>query len=301
MASRSVRIPEDKFIEHVYHYMGQYVSVERRIASALTEHQEIELLWNSYLGNILVIDGIIQHTDRDEFVYAELFAHVPLACVNTPAPRVLIVGGGDFGLLEEILKHPGLEFCDLVEQDGKVIEFAKEHMKHVHHECWRDPRISVSVMDGLDFLRGTQRLYDVILVDGTDPGYPEMDNTLFTDSFFELARQRIAPGGIFVIGSDVPFHHPQAVAPIQRRLRRLYSCSGAYQGCIPTFQGGITLFAYGLDRDKLPDFASVKLPPALRYLNPETLRASFALPEYLRKLVDLEEIPPYEWRAEEYQ
>ncbi len=298
MSNRSVRVPEDKFVEHVYPYMGQYVAVERRVASATTEHQEIELVWNRHLGNILVIDGIIQHTDRDEYIYAELFAHVPLACVSSCSPRVLIVGGGDFGLMEEVLKHPEVVRCDLVELDGKVIEFAKRHMAHIHHDCWRDPRARVTVGDGLDFLRVSEEPYDAILVDGTDPDYPERNNSLFTDVFFELARGRLGEGGMFAIGNDVPFHHPQAIAPVQRRLRRLYRRYGAFHGCVPTFQGGVTLFAFGLDRDDLPDFDMSRLPSGLRYLNPKTVRACFDLPEYIRRLVDLEEVPPYEWRAD---
>ena len=294
MPNRSVPIPNDKLIEHVYPYMGQYVAVEKRIASAMTEFQEVELVWNRHLGNILVIDGIIQHTDRDEYVYAELFAHVPLACVTSHSPRVLIVGGGDLGLMEEVLKHPEVRQCDLVDLDGQVIEFAKQYMTHVHHDCWRDPRARVTVGDGLEFLRGSSGKYDAILVDGTDPDYPERCNSLFSDDFFELARGRVAEGGMFAIGSDVPFHHPQAIAPIQRRLRRLYGRAGAFHGCVPTFQGGVTLFAYGLDRDAVLSLDAGRLPPGLRYLNPETLHACFALPEYIRRLVDLEEVPEYE-------
>lgn len=301
MATKTIRMPDDKLVENIYPYMGQHFTVERRLASAKSEFQEIELVWNRHLGNILVIDGIVQHTDRDEFIYAELVAHVPICCVRSPNPDVLIVGGGDFGVMEETLKHPEVRRCDLVEQDPVVVEFAKEHMRNVHHDCWRDPRASVTIGDGLSFLRGSEAVYDVILVDGTDPGYPEMGNSLFTDEFFEHARARLAPGGMFVIGSDVPFHHPQAVAPIQRRLRQLYASAGAYHGCVPTFQGGDSLFAYGLDRDGAPEPDCGSLPPDLLYLNPETVRSCLVLPEYIRKLVDLEEVPGYEWRMEHYQ
>jgi spermidine synthase len=299
MPSRSVRIPEDKFIEHIYPYMGQYLAVEKRIARAATGRQEIELVWNRHLGGIFIIDGIIQHTDLDEYIYAELFAHVPLACISSREPRVLIIGGGDMGVMEEVLKHGGVRQCDLVDMDAGVIDFARRYMRHIHNDCWRDPRAAVAISDGLDFLRQTTNVYDAILVDGTDPGYPEMGNSLFTDDFFELARAHVSDGGMFVIGSDVPFHHPQAVAPIQRRLARLYANAGAFHGTVPTFQGGVTLFAYGINQNAplspLPD----RLPPGLRYLNAATLGACFALPEYIRRLVELEDIPGYEWRGHE--
>jgi spermidine synthase len=299
MRNRSVPIPEDTLVEHVYPYMGQYVAVEKRLVSARTAHHEIELVWNGYLGNILVMDGIIQHTDRDEYVYAELLAHAPLCCVESATPRVLIVGGGDMGVMEEVLKHASVSRCDLVDIDGGMIEFAKQYMAHIHRDCWRDERAAVIVEDGLEFLQATQNRYDAILVDGTDPDYPDTGNSLFTDEFFEAARSRLSEGGMFVIGSDAPFHHPQAIAPIQRRLRRLYTGCGAFHGTVPTFQGGLTLFAYGMTRD-LPVPVSSRLPEGLQYLNAPTLEACFALPENVRRLVELEEVPEYEWHAEDY-
>ncbi len=172
--------------ETLYPDWGQRFRVTRELARVKSDFQDIVVFESEFHGRVLVLDGVIQITERDEFVYQEMLTHVPLL-THPDARRVLIIGAGDGGVLRRVLQHKTVEKAVMVEIDGAVIELSKQHLPDIAGDAWNDPRADVIVGDGIDYVaKAEDGSFDVIIVDSTDPiGVGEV---LFTD-----ASTRIAP------------------------------------------------------------------------------------------------------------
>ena len=253
-----------------------------------TEHQRLRVFRNPTFGRILTLDGVVQVTEGDEFIYHEMMAHVPILA-HGAASRVLIVGGGDGGMAREALRHTGVTRVVMVEIDAGVIEFSRQYLPGIGDGAFDDPRLEVVIADGADYMRDSAEAFDVIIVDSTDPIGP--GETLFTDSFYGHARNRLAPGGIIVTQNGVPFLQGEELANTMRAFRSLFRDASCYLTTVPTYVGGPMAMGWGSDgearhtpletlRDR---FAASGLTP--RYYTPETHAAAFALPGYVARLV----------------
>ena len=209
--------------------------------SSRSEFQTIEVYDNPFFGRILVLDGVVQLTQRDEFVYHEMLAHVPLH--SHPAPkRVLVIGGGDGGTLREVLKHPTVERAVLCELDQMVIEVARKFFPALA-EPFDSPRVEILIADGAKFMRETSERFDAILVDSTDPVGPAQ--TLSSKQFFETARQALTPDGLFAMQSESLHYHVDFVNYMQRTLREVFPHTGLYGAAIATYAGNWWTFSMG--------------------------------------------------------
>ena len=157
----------DWFHETLYPSVRQSLRIDKVIYEGRSRYQDILIFENEYLGRVLVLDGIVQTTEADEFYYHEMLGHVPIVGHGT-AKSVLIVGGGDGGLLEEVLKHP-VDRVVLVDIDGEVVRLCREHLPSICGGAFEDPRTELVIGDGIDFVRETELRFDVIIVDSTDP------------------------------------------------------------------------------------------------------------------------------------
>src|SRR5438270_8654625 len=176
--------------------------VERVIYELQTEHQHLILFEHPFFGKVLMLDGATQVTTRDEFIYHEMMTHVPILAHGS-AREALIIGGGDCGIAEEVLKHKSVERLTQVEIDASVVEFSKEHFPEFTGPVLRDPRFDLIIEDGMKFVAGTDRRFDVIVVDSTDPQGPGA--VLFTYDFYAACRRCLGAGGILVTQNGVPF------------------------------------------------------------------------------------------------
>ena len=166
-----------------------------------TEHQHLVLFEQPFFGKMLMLDGATQISKRDEFIYQEMMAHVPLFAHGN-AKDVLIVGGGDCGIAEEVLKHRGVKRLTQVEIDAAVVEFSKQHFPQFAGPVLSDPRFDLIIDDGMNFVRRTDRRFDVIIVDSTDPQGPGA--VLFTAAFYAACRDRMASRAVMVTQNGVP-------------------------------------------------------------------------------------------------
>ena len=176
-------------------------AVERVLYEMETEHQHLVLFENKLFGKVLMLDGATQVTTRDEFIYHEMMTHVPVLA-HGRAREVLIIGGGDCGIAEEVLKHKLVERLTQVEIDASVVEFSKEHFPEFTGPVLADPRFDLVIDDGMKFVAGTDRRFDVIIVDSTDPQGPGA--VLFTYDFYAACKRCMAAGGIMVTQNGVP-------------------------------------------------------------------------------------------------
>jgi len=251
--------------------------------------QRIRIFDNPAFGRVLALDGYVQTTERDEFIYHEMIAHVPILA-HGAARSVLIVGGGDGGTLREVLKHKTVQRAVLVEIDPRVVELSRRYLPSISAGAFDDPRTEIVIADGAAFVRDTTANFDVILIDSTDPVGPGAK--LSSAPFFALCRVRLRPGGILVAQSGVAFLQRDQISRTVKRLREIFSDVGVYTATVPTYYGGPMSFAWASDAayrhtvsvEQLAErFAASGI--ATRYYTPALHQASFVLPAYLEDML----------------
>lgn len=269
------------FQEKLYEHHKQMLSIETVLYHWRTLFQDVLIFENPIFGKVLVLDGVVQLTERDNHIYHEMIAHVPLMAHGS-ARDVLIIGGGDGGTLKEVLKHP-VRSATLVELDGEVIDLSRRYLPAVSDGAFDDPRATVVVMDGTQYMALTREKFDVIIIDSTDPMGP--GEPLFTAEFYEACRSRLRPGGLIVVQSGAPFFQPRELEMVCERLSGLFAGVRPYIAPVPTYAGGmLALVAAGGSRDALRPPCKIlrersgPLQGRMRYYTPEVHRAAFALP-----------------------
>jgi spermidine synthase len=262
--------------------------VQRSLASEQTPQHRLELIENGLFGKVLLLDGAVQLTSADEFIYHEMMAHVPILAHGV-ARDILIVGGGDCGLAEEVLKHRQVRQLLQVEIDPDVVAFAKAHFAEVNAAAFADPRCRIEIGDGAAFVATTDRRFDIVLVDSTDPAGPGA--ALFTADFYRNVRRCLRPGGIVVTQSGVPFVQPDDFARAMGNLSAAFPVATCYVIAVPTYFGGHLALGWG-SVDRGPDEADLDTLTAraaslaTRYYTPQVHRAAFALPRYIAEAKD---------------
>jgi spermidine synthase len=278
-----------EWYEEDYHpHWRQRFEVERYVYRGRTEFQEAIVFESPLFGRVLALDGIVQTTERDEFVYHEMISHV--AVVAHGAVRdVLIIGGGDGGTLEEVLKHRSIACATMVELDPGVVEIAKAHLPGINRGAFGDPRTELIFGDGVKFVAESERQFDVIIVDSTDPFGP--GEALFTAAFYADCRARLRPDGILVAQSGNPFMERDRLEACLTRLRKAFRDTSFILTSVPSYLGGPFVFAWGCDdpakRRLGPDeLAARPLPKGLRCYTPAVHAAAFAHPLWLQARLD---------------
>lgn len=251
--------------------------------------QDIALFETPGFGRVLTLDGVIQVTTGDEFIYHEMLAHVPIYA-HGAVRSACVVGGGDGGMLREILKHPSITQAVLVEIDSAVVDFCREHLPSVSAGAFDDPRTEIVIADGIAFMAETERTFDLIVIDSTDPIGP--GGVLFSESFYKDCARCLNPGGIVVNQNGVPFLQGEEVTDTWRRRRPHFADVGFYLAAVPTYVGGFMALGWA-SNSPAPRAASLETigarfdaaPVATRYYTPDVHKAAFALPPYVQAFI----------------
>ena len=274
-----------KFSETLYDSYGQEFIVDELLYEAKSDHQHVIIFHNAAFGRVLVLDGVIQTTEKDEFIYHEMMAHVPILA-HGQAKRVLIVGGGDGASLREVLRHKQVERIVQVEIDQLVIDMCRQYLPRHSQGTFDDPRVKIVIDDGLKFVQQTDDTFDVIISDSSDPIGP--GEALFKADFYSACKRCLNPGGVLVTQNGVPYMQLEEIITTARRLDKVFADWHFYSAAIPTYVGGIMTFGWATDNPALRPvdadvlkarFASAGL--RTRYYNPDIHNASFALPQYI--------------------
>lgn len=273
-------------------YPGVQVSYgcDRILYQEKTEHQNLVLFSNPVFGKILMLDGVTQVTTADEFIYHEMMSHVPIIA-HGAARNVLIVGGGDCGLAEEVLKHRTVEKLVQVEIDASVVEFSKEHFADFNTGVGDDPRFELVIADGMKFAAETDRTFDVVIVDSTDPHGPGA--VLFSEEFYSNVHRMLTPGGVLVTQNGVPFLQRDELVTSIERFSRIFKDAAAYIAAIPTYFGGHMTLGWATDNPDLRRQSAKVLEERFnaagfqtRYYTPDVHAAAFALPRFILDAVE---------------
>lgn len=271
---------ESWFTERQTEHLQLSLRVRQTLREEQTPFQRLGVFETYQYGRMLVLDGAIQTTQEDEFIYHEMITHVPLT--THPSPRqVLVVGGGDGGTVREALKHSEVERVRLVEIDERVVAVARSFLPGLSGAL-DDPRVEVIIADGVEHVQGARGVYDVIVVDSTDPVGPGVK--LFQPEFYRGVRDALAPEGLFVAQTKSPHLDRPFIRQVLGAIRPLFPITLLYTAAIPTYPSGLWSFAIG-SKAHHPLAFDEKRGERLetRYYTPEIHRAAFVLPRQIRQ------------------
>ncbi|MBC7338646.1 MAG: polyamine aminopropyltransferase [Firmicutes bacterium] len=243
-----------------------------------TEFQDLAIIETEDFGRALVLDGVLQTTERDEMFYHEMLAHVPL-CAHPRPRRVLVVGGGDGGLVREVLRHPTVEAVTMVEIDRGVVEACRRYLPGLSGKL-DDPRVEVVFADGVQYVRDCQQVYDVILVDSTDPGGPSLG--LFTPDFYGDCHRILADDGFLACQTEEPFFRAEAMRGAYRAVGSVFPVTRLYVSMVPVYSVWYWTFTVGSKGGLDPAEVRSKVPAGTVYYCPDVHRSAFVLPPFIR-------------------
>lgn len=254
--------------------------VDKVMYSGQSDFQKIEVAHSLQYGNMLVLDGVFQTSEKEEFVYHEMMAHVPLFLHPNPK-RVLIIGGGDGGVARECVRHPEVESVTMVEIDGKVVELAKEFLPTIAQAMRENnPKLTVTIGDGLARVREKEDYYDVIIVDCSDPIGP--GEGLFQEPFYKDVYKALKEDGLFVQQTESPFLHQPLIHDVFEVVNRNFPMARLYTAFIPLYPAGMHCFTMGSKKyDPLTWTPNRPKTFETKYYNEDIQKAAFALPNFV--------------------
>jgi len=283
-SSQNVLIKDGWFAESEAMWPGQRfcIEVDQVLANGRSEFQDILVFKSKTYGNVLALDGVIQVTERDEFAYQEMIAHLPLFANKNPK-KVLIIGGGDGGVLREVAKHPSVTEIHMCEIDKQVVEVGKAFFANTLSTTFGDPRLKLMFDDAARYLKqeGKQQGYDVIICDSSDPVGPA--EVLFQPEFFLSMKDALAPGGVICTQGENMWLHLDLISKVIDSCRGLFATVKYAYTTIPTYPSGQIGFVLA-SNDASVELAAPSRPVpsdlAMRYYSADIHRASFVLPAF---------------------
>ncbi len=226
---------KDFFVEMYTKHEGHLHGFKQVLVTVQTAFQQLAIVDTHEYGRCLLLDGMMQSSEKDEFLYHEMLVH-PALCTHRLPRNVLIVGGGEGATLREVLKHPVVESCDMIEIDGEVLNFAKTHLQQWHQGAFDDPRVRLIVADGRRHLEQHDKRYDVIILDISDPGDEGPAYLLYTQQFYRLVRRRLNPGGIVAVQAGTSsIVDGRIMASIYHTLATVFAQVHGFEVAIPSF------------------------------------------------------------------
>lgn len=264
------------------------IKVEKQLYSGKSDFQRIDVFETNEFGKFFTLDGLVMITEKDEFIYHDMIVHVPMA-TNPDIKKVLVIGAGDGGTVRELVRYKSIEKIDMVEIDKLVVDVCREYFPNSTSGL-DDERVTLYFEDGLKFVSEKRNEYDLIIVDSTDPIGP--GEGLFTSVFYENCYKALTKEGILVNQHESPFYedYQKAMQRAHKRIHEFFPISKVYQVHIPTYASGHWLFGFASKSiDPVVDLNEDRwnaLGLETGYYNTEIHKAAFALPNYVKKLLD---------------
>ena len=272
------------FVSEIDHGFGNTIEVTKVLCDEHSRFQHIQIFETAQLGKMLMLDGIIQLTEFDEFAYQEMMTH-PALLLHPNPEKVLIVGGGDGGVAREVARHKEVKQIDQCEIDGKVVELCRKHLPST--ACgFDDPRMNLTIGDGLEFVRNSCNEYDVIIVDSTDPVGP--GEVLFGEEFYHSVHRALKADGVVASQSESIFLYPEIVQRLYGFTRQLFYSNGYAFIAVPTYPAGsigVCLASKSHNVEKPLREPDEELIAQLRYYTPQIHSAAFQLPAFARTIL----------------
>lgn len=264
------------------------IRVDKHIESIQSDFQKIDVFQTPEFGKVLVIDGFIMLTEKDEFIYHEMITHLPMS-VNPNIKNILVIGAGDGGTVRELTRYNSIEKIHMVEIDKKVVDVCMEHIPQTASKL-NDSRVNLYFEDGLKFVKTKNNEYDLIIVDSTDPIGPGFE--LFTQEFYENCFKALKEDGILVNQHESPYYEREAEAMqrAHKKIKTVFPVAKVYQAHIPTYGSGHWLFGFASKKyDPIEHIDQTKwnsMNLTTKYYNTGIHKGAFALPNYVISLLN---------------
>lgn len=257
--------------------------VKRTLHSETTPFQELAVIETEQFGRMLVLDDVIQTTILDEFVYHEMISHVALNTHALPK-KALIIGGGDGGVVREVVKHGAIEKVVHCEIDGAVIEASRKYLPEISCAL-EDPKVEIVIDDGIKHVKENKNTYDIIIIDSTDPVGPA--EGLFSVSFYRDVAKSLKKDGIFVAQTESPFFNRDLIPRLHKDISGIFPVTRLFLANVPSYPGGLWTFTMGSKKYDPLDVDIRKIPDLnTRYYSPAIHKTCFILPPFVRELLE---------------
>ncbi|QEY59027.1 polyamine aminopropyltransferase [Pseudomonas sp. C27(2019)] len=275
--------------ETLHGHYGQFFKIDKMLHEVRTEHQHLVIFENAKMGRVMALDGAIQTTEADEFIYHEMLTHVPILA-HGAVRNVLIIGGGDGGMLREVCRHADVERITMVEIDQSVVDMCKEYLPKHSNGAYDDPRVNLVIDDGMRFIANCTETFDVIISDCPDPTGPA--EVLFSEGFYQACHRCLSDDGIFVAQNGTPFLQIEEVKTTAKNIQDLFADWHFYHAAVPTYIGGSMTFAWAAKNQQTRQISLETLRKrfadtgiATGYYNADIHQAAFALPQYVLQAI----------------
>ena len=250
-----------------------------------SKYQEIVVLDTPQFGKVLILDGLVQTTEKDEFIYHEMLAH-PAMIMHPEPKKVLVIGGGDGGTVREVLKHPSVEEVHLCEIDEEVILVSEKYFPTISEKL-RDPKVKIFIEDGNAFLEEKKNYYDVIIMDSSDPvGASEV---LFSEEFYKKVKASLKDNGIMVAQTESPMLQEEYFKNAVSQIKKVFKNVGVYLAYVPTYPSGMWSFTIASDTVdvlKTENSEKVLMLKNLKYLNEDLYRSLYnSIPQFVKEMI----------------
>lgn len=274
-----------------FHWHG----VERFIYTSETPYQKVEIIESPFYGRCLVLDGRIQSSERDEFIYHEALVH-PALILHPFPQRVLILGGAEGATLREVLRYKDVKEAVMVDIDEKVVKISQEFLPEWHKDSFNDKRVTLLFRDARAYLEETYEKFDVIISDLSEPMAGSPAVKLFTYEFYKIVKEHLTSGGIFVMQSGTSHHLKfQFHSTMYSTLRKIFDKVFSYQAYVPVYDF-IWSFIFSSDKINPKEISEEEIDKRLkeksienlRFYDGETHKMMFSLPKHIRKTLEEE-------------
>lgn len=282
------------YIEYSSPYHGYMYAIRKYIYSGDTPFQQVDIVDTFVYGRCLILDGKIQSAQFDEHIYHEALIHPAVALHSRPR-RVLVMGGGEGAVLRELCKYPFIEEITMVDIDQQVVELCRQHLPSWHQGCFNDPRVNVLCQDARRYISDTDRQFDIIYSDLTEPDSDGPSYRLFTRQFYELVKRRLAPGGLLAVqAGGIALDYMDVHAAVRNTLSLCFNNIQSYRTYIPSFDTDWG-FIIASCQDKQPDLSSNQIDDflqdiaaGLKFYDGQTHCGMFYLPKDIRTALQLD-------------
>ena len=276
--------------ETLHHEFRSGFFAEKILVDKKTPFQHLIIIENRLFGRIMLIDNVVQTTEADEYIYHESISHLPIF-FHGGIERVLIIGGGDGGTAEEVLKHTEIKHVTLVEIDSIIIEASRTYLKSICKDAFEDERLNLVIGNAKTYVENYYGpKYDLIIVDSSDPIGPAKE--LFSESFYIDCKKCLNNEGVLVTQNGVPFFQGKELSSTLKIFNNLFSDASCFIATIPTYVGGPMAFGWGTDNLDIRKTSSNRIlnrfknsKLKLKHYNTEWHNTAFALPEYIARLI----------------
>ncbi|GBB87365.1 hypothetical protein RclHR1_13800005 [Rhizophagus clarus] len=260
------------------------LEIEEVLCHEKSLYQDVLIFKSTQYGTVLVLDGVVQCTERDEFSYQEMITHIPMNCHSNPE-KVLVIGGGDGGVLREVAKHESVKEIVLCDIDESVIRLSKKYLPGMAIG-FDNPKVTVHIGDGFEFLKGKVNSFDIIITDASDPVGPA--ESLFQVEYFKLMKNALRPGGIISTQGECQWLHLNLITEVQSYCRDIFSVVEYAYTTIPTYPSGqIGFILCSIDdqvnlKKPLRKWSEEEEEKLCRYYNSQIHEAAFILPQFTK-------------------